>query len=111
MGQTQFGARRPTGGDPAKAAATFHRGIEAALAEARRTADEPVSIPLWGGAANLMNLAYLCSHSLLANRDLALASAEGALVAAPEWHHVRDILWPQILELPQLRRVTPATRQ
>jgi len=47
-----------------------------------------------------VNLAYLYPHSGLANRDLALAYAEGALVAAPEWHYVRDILWLTILELP-----------
>ena len=102
MGQTQLGAPPPYGGDAAKAAATFHRGIEAALAETRQiAAGEPAWIPRWGGAENLMNLAYLYSHSALASRDLALAYAEGALVAAPDWHYVRDILWPQILELPQ----------
>jgi hypothetical protein len=101
MGQNQLGGG---GGpaQPAKAATTFHRGIEAALAEVRQTgADEPAWIPHWGAAENLMNLAYLYSHSALANRDLALAYAEGALVAAPAWHFVREILWQQILELPQ----------
>jgi hypothetical protein len=102
MGQTRLGAPPPYGGHPAEAAATFHRGVEAALAEARQIRkDEPVWIPRWGGAENLMNLAYLYAHSDLANRDLALAYAEGALVAAPEWHYVRDILRPQILQVPQ----------
>jgi hypothetical protein len=100
QGQRLLGAPPPYGGQPEKAAATFHRGVEAALAESRRTpADEPVWIPHWGGAENLMNLAYLYTRSALASRDLALAYAEGALVAAPDWHYVRDILWPQILEL------------
>ena len=100
QGQSQLGAPPPYGGQPEKAAATFHRGIEAATAEARRTgADEPVWVPHWGGAENLMNLAYLYTHSALASRDLALAYAEGALVAAPDWHYVRDILLPKILEL------------
>jgi hypothetical protein len=31
---------------------------------------------------------------------LALAYAEGALTAVPEWHYVRDILLPQIEALP-----------
>jgi hypothetical protein len=101
-GGAQLGAPPPYGGDAAKAVATFHRGITAALAEGQRTgADEPLWIPRWGGAENVMSLAYLYSHSALTNRDVALAYAEGALVAAPEWHYVRDILWPQILELPQ----------
>jgi hypothetical protein len=100
QGQALLGAPPPTGGQPEKAAATFQRGIEAAIAEARRApADEPVWIPVWGGAENLMNLAYLHTHSALKNRDLALAYARGALVAAPDWHYVRDILWPKILEL------------
>ncbi len=100
-GGSLLGAPPPYGGDAAKAAATFRRGIEAALAEARQTSvGEPVWIPRWGGAENLMSLAYLYSHSALANRELALAYAEGALVAAPDWHYVRDILWPQIQALP-----------
>jgi hypothetical protein len=46
-----------------------------------------------------MSLAYLYSHSALENRDLALAYAQGALVAAPHWHYVADILLPQIRDL------------
>jgi hypothetical protein len=111
MGQTRLGAPPPYGGQPAEAAATFHRGVEAALAEARQAPkDEPVWIPRWGGAENLMNLAYLYTHSALANRDLALAYAEGALVAAPEWHYVRDVLRPKALELPQPASSTMATQ-
>lgn len=102
MGQNQLAAPPPHGGQPAKAAATFRRGIEASLSEARQIAgDEPAWIPRWGAAENLMNLAYLYVHTPLANRDLALAYAEGALVAAPEWHYVRDILWQEMLGLPQ----------
>jgi hypothetical protein len=104
-GQTLLGAPPPTGSQPAKAADTFHRGIEQALAEARQLEPgEPEWIPHWGGAENLMNLAYLYSHSPLNNRDLALAYAEGALVAAPEWHYVREVLLPQIRALPQSGR-------
>jgi hypothetical protein len=101
IGQNRLGAPPPYGGDAVKAAAAFRRGIEAALAEARqRSAGEPAWIPRWGGAENLMNLGYLYTHSAMKNRDLALAYAEGALVAAPEWHYVREVLWPQILALP-----------
>jgi hypothetical protein len=108
-GQSQLGGggRSP---DPVKAAATLRRGIEAALDEARaRAADEPAWIPRWGGAENLMNLAYLYAHSTLADRDLARAYAEGALVAAPEWHFVRDILLPQIDALPPRPPAAAAT--
>lgn len=97
MAQNQAGPGR----DAVKAAATSRRGIEAALAEARQIrAGEPAWIPRWGGAENLMNLAYFYTHTSLANRDLAIAYAEGALVAAPEWHYVRDVLWPKIQALP-----------
>jgi len=99
QGQTQLGAPPPYGGHPEKAAATFERGVDAAVAEARRAADEPSWVPRWGGAENLMNLAYVYTHSALVSRDLALAYAQGALVAAPDWHYVRDILLPRILEL------------
>jgi hypothetical protein len=47
-----------------------------------------------------MNLAYLYSHAPKPDRALALAYAEGALTAVPEWHYVRDILLPQIEALP-----------
>jgi len=33
------------------------------------------------------------------DRGVALAYAEGALVAAPEWHYVRDVLMAQIRAL------------
>jgi hypothetical protein len=96
-GGSQFGAPPPRGGDLQKAAATFHRGLQAARDEPK---GEPVWVPRWGGTENLMSLAYLYTHTAVANRPLALAYAEGALVAAPEWHYVRDVLWPQILALP-----------
>jgi hypothetical protein len=102
LGQTELGAPPPYGGDAAKAAATFHRGLVAALAETRSMpADEPAWVPRWGAAENLMNLAYLYSHSPLANRALARAYAEGTLVAVPDWHYVRDVLRPQIEALPE----------
>jgi hypothetical protein len=102
MGQNQLAAPPPYGGDPVKAAATFRRGIEAALVETRQvSAPEPSWIPRWGGAENLMSLAYLYSHSALEDRDLALAYADGSMVAVPEWHYVRDVLLPQILNLPR----------
>lgn len=97
VGQSQLGP----GANAAAASSTFHRGIEAALAEARETpASEPAWVPRWGGAENLMNLAFLHSQSSLKNRELALAYLEGTLVAVPEWHYVREILRPQIEALP-----------
>ena len=39
-----------------------------------------------------MNLAYMYSHGGAPDRAAALAYAEGAVTAVPEWHYVRDIL-------------------
>lgn len=106
-GGSQIGAPPPRGGDLQKAAATFHRGLQAALDEQRSTPEgEPAWIPRWGGAENLMSLAYLHTHTAIADRAVALAYAEGALLAAPEWHYLRDVLWPQITALPE-RRASP----
>ena len=47
-----------------------------------------------------MNLAYIYSRANPPDRAVALAYAEGAATAVPEWHFVRDILIPQIEALP-----------
>ena len=99
VGGSQLGAPPPYGGDAAKAAQTLQRGVEAALREARQTPPAPAYVPTWGGPENLMSLAYLYSHSALENRALALAYAQGALVGAPHWHYVAEVLLPQIREL------------
>lgn len=99
IGGSELGAPPPYGGDAAKAADTFRKGVAAARREAHGSALLPAHVPSWGGAENLMNLAYLYSHSALENRALALAYAEGALVAVPHWHYVADVLLPQILDL------------
>jgi len=104
VGGAQLGAPPPYGGDAAKAAATLQKGLEAARNEASANASAPAYQPSWGGAENLMNLAYLYSHSALQNRSLAMAYAEGALVAAPDWHYVRDVLLVQIRALAEPSR-------
>ena len=103
IGGTELGAPPPYGGDAAKAAATFQRGLEAARREAQEDA-LPAYLPLWGGAENLMSLGYLYSHSTLEDRALALAYAEGALVAVPYWHYVANVLLPQIRDLGKTAR-------
>lgn len=104
IGGMQLGAPPPYGGDAVKAAATLRKGLEAAQREALSSEPVPAYVPAWGGAENLMNLAYLYSHSSVQNRTTALAYAEGALVAAPEWHYVRDLLLPQIAALEEPSR-------
>lgn len=101
IGGMQLQAPPPTGGDPVKAASTMQKGLEAARREALDKAAAPAYEPTWGGAENLMNLAYLYSQGNAQNRALAMAYAEGALVAVPDWHYVRDVLLAQIRALPE----------
>jgi catechol 2,3-dioxygenase-like lactoylglutathione lyase family enzyme len=96
MGGAQLGAPPPHGGDAAKAAATFQRGLESARREAQEDAHRPPHVPSWGAAENLMSLAYLHSHSALEDSALALAYARGALAVVPDWHYVANVLIPQI---------------
>lgn len=88
------------GGDPVKAAATLRQGVAGAWREAASGVTPPSWMPTWGGPENLMNLAYMYSHGPKPDRALALAYAEGALTAVPQWHYVRDVLLPQIEALP-----------
>ena len=90
----------PVGGDLVKAAATLDHGVACAWREALGNPGSPAWVPSWGGPENLMNLAYMYAHAPKPDRALALAYANGALTAVPEWHYVRDILLPQIEALP-----------
>lgn len=98
----------PVGGDLAKAAATLRYGVACAWREAAAHPDPPAWVPTWGGPENLMNLAYIYSRAQTPDRALALAYAEGAVTAVPEWHFVRDILIPQIEALPAGPLPSPA---
>ncbi len=100
IGGYQFAAPPPYGGDIVKAAATLRRGVELAWKESLSAAASPAWVPTWGGPENLMNLAYMYAHAATPDRTAALAYAEGAVTAVPEWHYVRDILLPQIQALP-----------
>ncbi len=101
LGGSVMGAPPPWGGDMAKAAALYERG----LAAARREAADPTRAlwsPSWGAAESLMSLAYMHSHGANPDRAVARAYALGALAAAPDWHYVADILLPGIESLPVL---------
>jgi hypothetical protein len=100
IGGLQLAAPPPYGGDAVKAAATMRRGVESSWREAA-SVPVPGWVPAWGGPENLMNLAYLYSHSAENNKTAARAYAQGALTAVPEWHYVKDILLPQIEAMPE----------
>lgn len=89
-------------GDAVKASETLRKGLDAARREALAKPAAPAYLPTWGGAENLMNLAYLYSHSAIQSREVAMAFAECALVAAPEWHYVREVLMEQIRSMEPL---------
>ncbi len=100
IGGMQFAAPPPYGGDVVKAAATLRRGVALSWPTPAGGQEVPAWAPSWGGPENLMNLAYMYSHIGTPDRAAALAYAEGAVTAVPEWHYVRDILLPQIEALP-----------
>jgi len=102
-GGMEMAAPPPTGGDYAKAAATLRHGLECAWKESEAVASSgaPAWVPAWGGPENLMNLAWAYAKDPKSpDRAVALAYAEGALTAVPEWHYVRDVLLPQIEAMP-----------
>ncbi|HEY6929337.1 MAG TPA: hypothetical protein VJA66_06645 [Thermoanaerobaculia bacterium] len=104
IGGMQFGSPPPYGGDLARATATLTHGLAAAWNESTARPASSPWVPAWGGAENLMNLAYIWSHSAAPNKSQALAYAQGAITAAPDWHYVKDILLPQIQKLPETVR-------
>ncbi|MEP6994474.1 MAG: hypothetical protein ABI968_08140 [Acidobacteriota bacterium] len=95
----EFFAPPPRGGDMARAAATTGRGLELSWQESA-AGEAPAWVPTWGGPEHLMNLGFMYSHAAAPDRTAALAYAQGALTAVPEWHYVRDILIKQIEALP-----------
>lgn len=99
-GGMEMWAPPPRGGDVVKAVATMRQGVAAAWRESLAEPAPPSWVPRWGGPENLMNLSYVYAHGPKPDRALALAYAEGALTAVPEWHYVRDVLLPQIEALP-----------
>jgi hypothetical protein len=100
-GGMEMAAPPPTGGDFAKAAATLRYGVACAWREALANRDAAPWVPSWGGPENLMNLAFAYSRDPKSpDRAAALAYAEGALTAVPEWHAVRDVLLPKIEAMP-----------
>jgi hypothetical protein len=100
-GGMEMAAPPPVGGDFTKAATTLRYGVACAWREALANPGAPAWVPSWGGPENLMNLAFAYSRDpKKPDRAAALAYAEGALTAVPEWHAVRDVLLPKIEAMP-----------
>jgi hypothetical protein len=81
------------GGDPKRALEIYAHAIDVA------PATDPTSpLPDWGKPELLMSLAYAHLHGNPPKPDAAEREARDALALAPEWHYVRDVLLPQILQ-------------
>jgi hypothetical protein len=112
-GGMEMAAPPPTGGDYTRAAVTLRHGVASAWKESEALASSaPAWVPTWGGPENLMNLAWAYSKDPKnPDRTAALAYAEGALVAVPGWHYVRDVLLPQIEAMPAAEPRAAAARE
>jgi tetratricopeptide (TPR) repeat protein len=84
------------GGGQAKAIATYERGLELARKQ-KGSVTDPLE-PTWGEPELHMNLAWSHLGRATLDLDAAESNARAALAIVPNWHYVRDILLPQILE-------------
>lgn len=96
MGPNVWKSPPERGGGEAKALAMYERGLEL-IRKDKSGAGDPLQ-PSWGEPELLMSLAY--SNLNRSSPDLQAAEnyARSALKLEPDWHYVRDILLPQILE-------------
>ena len=84
------------GGGQDKAIENYERGL--ALFEKNKSATANVLEPSWGRPELMMNLAYSHLNKSAPDIDAAELYAQAALEIVPNWHYVRNILLPQILE-------------
>jgi hypothetical protein len=96
LGPAAWSAPAAAGGSQELAFARYQRGLDAVKAQKINSAD-PLE-PTWGEPELLMNLAW--SNLNKTDPDLAEAEhyARAALKMVPNWHYVRDILLPKIVE-------------
>jgi hypothetical protein len=96
LGPAAWSTPVEAGGGQELALAKYQRGLEAVKAQKANIAD-PLE-PRWGEPELLMNLAW--SNLNKTTPDLAEAEhhARAALKMVPNWHYVRDILLPKIVE-------------
>jgi hypothetical protein len=96
LGANQFYLAKGNAEAQKKAKDTYLRGLQSARKQRNQPSD-PLE-PSWGEAELLMNLAWLHLHSKVPDPNHAEECARSALKLVPEWHYVRDVLLPQILE-------------
>ena len=84
------------GGGQAKALEIYATGLQSARRK-KGTSSDPLD-PSWGEPELLMNLAWANLNRATPDLDAAEKNARAALALVPNWHYVRDILLPQILE-------------
>src|SRR5437763_17115733 len=82
------------GGGQDTAIESYRRGLE--VCSKIKASDDSLE-PSWGKPELMMSLAYSYLNTKPGDVDAAERSAHDALEIVPYWHHVRDILLPQIL--------------
>jgi hypothetical protein len=84
------------GGGPAKTFETMQKGLE--LARKQNSAAKDPLDPTWGEPELLMSMAWYYQNGAQPDLIEAEKCARSALALVPDWHYVRDILLPQIVE-------------
>jgi len=84
------------GGGQDKAIENYERAL-ALIEKNQKPSIDPLE-PSWGKPELMMNLAYSHLNKSAPDFDAAEHYARSALEIVPNWHYVRDILLPQILQ-------------
>lgn len=96
LGGSLWGRPATTGGSQIAGMETYHRGLISAE-EPEGSFSDPLQ-PSWGRAELLMSIAWASLHQSTPDLNAAAEYARAALQLEPNWHYVRDILLPQILQ-------------
>jgi hypothetical protein len=94
LGPIRWSSPPERGGGQDKAFEIYDKGLKAVRTQKRDLSD-PLE-PSWGEPELLMSLAWSNLNRTTPDLNAAEQDAQAALKIVPYWHHVRDILMPQI---------------
>jgi uncharacterized protein YciI len=95
------------GGGQDKAIENYGKGLD--VIRKTKLAGENSLEPSWGEPELLMSLAWSHLNKKTPDVEQAERCARSALAIGPDWHYVRDILLPQILEAKGKAKLADAT--